>query len=680
MTGARVLLWAGVLVLAVPAAAGPESLSTLFPLRAEITSEEAGLCRLELPAVVIGACRPDLADLRIVGVDGREIPYLVDSPEPAGVAVGISYETVPEVVSAERSREALGDRVAVFRERFVLALPPPPSDVPAWEVELKVREAEFVCRLDAVAIGPGGERSVVVSRGSLYRLPSVGAERRRFTVPVRDAARLEVELTGEGPAYLEPRFLLRASRVLPGAAVSAVELDLLRVQQLAGVTEVLLDRPRGLVPRRLMVKTDTGTFHRRVTVWDEGPGADPEPLGAGAVLRVAALAPVEALEVPLRAPRGDRLRIVIENRDSPPLEGLGFAALMPRPVLVFSLPEGTVGAALLFGGGRARRPDYDLAALDPGARLPMAGESAQRAVAVLDPARARRAALGKVSDNPEFDPAPVLGFAMHPGALVDGRRFEHRRQLEVAPSPEGLSRLQLEPVDLALLRPDLADLRVVDRKGHQWAYLCQKGARLVESPIEIGDHKRKGRVSVVELDIPSGALSVSGLDLEAEAPYFDRDFVLRGRLEDGRERELASGRLVRRAGDPRPITLAVEPFRVTRLELHVNDGDDAPLVFMRARARSSAPDLFLAAPAGEYDLLLGDPEAEPPVYELERVRSTILAVPAADVTAGKLEANPAFRAASRLARSDAWQRILLWAVLGLAVVVLAVLTLRAART
>ena len=136
---------------------------------------------------------------------------------------------------------------------------------------------------------------------------------------------------------------------------------------------------------------------------------------------------------------------------------------------------------------------------------------------------------------------------------------------------------------------------------------------------------------------------------------------------------------MRRAGDPRPTTIDVVSRRVSRLELEVADGDDAPLVVRRVVAKSPAPDLYLAAAAGEYELLLGDPESEAPRYELERVRSTILAVPAEDVTAGALEPNPSFRAASRLAGSQTRNKVLLWTALGLAVIVLVVVTLRAAR-
>jgi len=175
----------GLVVLAAVLVAGPvvaegiESLATLFPLRATITADGTGLCRLELPPAVISACRADLADLRILGADGREIPFIVDSPEPSGAAARVRYSSTPEILAAERSREEVSDRVTVFHERYLLGLPPPPTDVPAWDLVLEVSRREFVSRLDAVAIGPGGERSPVVTRGSIFRLPAADA---RITV------------------------------------------------------------------------------------------------------------------------------------------------------------------------------------------------------------------------------------------------------------------------------------------------------------------------------------------------------------------------------------------------------------------------------------------------------------------------------------------------------------------
>jgi hypothetical protein len=519
----------------------------------------------------------------------------------------------------------------------------------------------------------------VVSGGSVFRLPSADAERLRFTIADRDAVRLEVSIENQDAGFLEPRFEVEASRFLPELSSSGVAFEILESENLGSATEVVVNRPRGLVPRRLSIATSTNTFHRRITVWDEGPGAEPEPLGTGAVLRVAAEVPVEVLEILLRPPRGDRLRLVIENQDSPPLEKLSISTQLPRPVLVFSLPGRTPSATLYFGGGRAHRPHYDLAALHPQSQLPASGDAAEQAVAILDPARAHRASLGPAERNPGFDPAPVLAFAIHPGADLDPGPYTHRRRLQVAPSPEGLAKIELASSDLAVLRPDLADLRIADRDGRQWAYLRQNAARTVITPLRVEDHEIKDRVSRYTIDIADGPMTVTRLDLVIDAAYVDRGFGLTGLFEDDNRRVIANGRLVRRAGDPRPATITVTPSRVIGLELEVTDGDDAPLAFDRVEAWSTAPDLYFAAAAGEYDLFLGFPESDSPVYELERVRSAILAVPASTVVAGELERNPGFDASSRFAADGGYQKLILWGALGLAVLALSVLTLRAAR-
>ena len=81
------------------AADTPDDLAQLFPLRAKISASESGLSRAELSAEVIAACRADLADLRILGRDGREIPYIVDSPEPEGTAIAVEFRSRPEILA-----------------------------------------------------------------------------------------------------------------------------------------------------------------------------------------------------------------------------------------------------------------------------------------------------------------------------------------------------------------------------------------------------------------------------------------------------------------------------------------------------------------------------------------------------------------------------------------------------
>lgn len=345
------------MVITVQAADLPaENLATLFPNRASITTEGPGLSRLELPAGVIGPCRSDLADLRILSELGREVPFLVDSPDATGTAVELRHRATPDVLSAGRSRKALDSRVTRFREEYVLGLPPVPDDVAAWDLVVIAARPEFVSRVTITSIDGQGKRTTLLQEGSFFRLPDAGAEKNRFTIPDRNTSRLGLTLEGLDQGYLNPKFSLEARRLLPEYESQGAELEISDVRHLPRSTELEVSRPRGLVPRRLRLMTTTGTFHRKITVWDEGPGADPEVLGSSAVLRIDAIAPVESLEIPLRPARGDRLRIVIDNQDSPPLEALGLVALVPQPILIFSLPQGETQATLVFGGGRAHRP------------------------------------------------------------------------------------------------------------------------------------------------------------------------------------------------------------------------------------------------------------------------------------------------------------------------------------
>jgi hypothetical protein len=107
------------------------------------------------------------------------------------------------------------------------------------------------------------------------------------------------------------------------------------------------------------------------------------------------------------------------------------------------------------------------------------------------------------------------------------------------------------------------------------------------------------------------------------------------------------------------------------------------LALLGAAARVTVPALFVAAPAGPYTLLLGDPDAGAPRYDVARARDVVLAVPAIDATAGAAEPNPVFSQAARLAAGGGSRQWLeqgaVWIVLLIAIVVLGLLTFRTAR-
>jgi len=670
---------AAICILASGLAVGSpvEDLHKLFPNEATITAPSAGLCRLELGAEVLAGCRPDLADLRIFDASGREVPYVVDTGVSQGMVV--VHEVDAEVLDASRREERRDDGPPRFVESYTLALPDVPQGAGGWELVFTSDRREFVRRIDLEVQGGDGRWRAALEGGSAFRLLTPPATRLRFPLGVGDARVVRVRLVGEGDDFLRPGFRYRATRSIGALPPAVVDLAVVGVSHPARQTVVELERPRGLVPAALRLLTTTGAFHREVTVWDHGPGSAATPLGREVLFRIASFAEVDRMEIGLQPAGGDRLRVAISDLDSPPLENLRFAAVVPRPALLFWLPEDTREAVLTFGGGRAGRPDYDLGAFLRGRGLPLGDEAAQQVIALRTSAQKNPATLGAVRPNPSYDPSPALAFAMHPGAALGVRPYSHRRVLHVIPSDEGLASLRLAPEDLAVARHDLADLRVVDDEARQWAYLVNRRAGSETLALDILSVRQADGRSHYRFELPVEELSIDRLEIDPVAEFFDRAFELEGAVRDGSKVRLARGRLVRRQDDPRPLALDIAGQRLRSLELIVDDGNDAPLVLASVTATAPLPTLFLVAPEGDYTLLLGVPKGRAPRYELERVRSTVLAVPSAAIEAGALEANPDFRASARLARGGGAQQIALWVVIVLAVLALGGLSLRLAR-
>ena len=666
--------------------------AALFPRQAAVTAPAGRLVRLELPPEVLSACRPDLSDLRLLDAREREVPFLVLEGLAPEEAVQVRAVLRPELLAAERRTEAaVAGREGgpdLLWERYEVAAPPEPPAGERWDLVVETGRRELARRVEIRAAGEGEPSGRPLAKGSIFRLADPPRERLRVSLPPLQEdprpTRLAVVFEGEGEAFLDPVLRFERVRELPGAERARVPLALIEGETGGGKSVLVLERPRGLVPDRLVIETGTPAFDRRVEVWDEGPGAAGEALGSARVFRLPGPAGVEGLEVPIGRARGDRLRLVIDDGDSPPLAGLTVLGAIRRPALVFALPaadpagEATGVASLYFGGGRAFPPRYDLQDFAPALERPATGTAAAVAERLYDPAGVPAAELAAIRDNPRFDPAPALAFAMRPGSELDARGWRWRLPLAARPSAEGLVRLRLGLAELARARADLADLRIAGGDGRQWAYLL--GAEKVREPraLEVAGPETEGGVSRYRLVPPAAPATLDAVTLEAAAPFFDRPFTLEARRDD-RVVVLARGRLVLPPRDPRPVEIHFPPARVEELTLAVEDGSDAPLEIARAEGWFPVPELYFAAPAGDYGLLVGNPEAEAPRYELARVRDVVLAVSAGEAEAGELAANPAYRAGARWLTAPGLQRALLWGALLLAVAGLAFLTLRLAR-
>lgn len=646
----------------------PHDPARLFPHEAPITIEgRAGeLHRLPLTAEVLERTRPDLSDLRIHDERGQDVPYLVDSgarswPRDATLPL---YEVMP--VGVDRRIEEGESLVPIWREILRVAPPTYAPEGTRWSLRVGSSRSSFVRTV--VVRHVEGDVKTELARGSIYRFDDPVRERLGIALPeLPPAARgalLEIEVFGEG-GYIEPELRFGATRAPVDAPTLTLPLAELAREQRDGITRIELARPVGVAPDRIRFITSTGHFHRAVRVVDVAQGEAPRELGHGTVFRVQELEGAELVEIDVRAARGESLRIEIEGGDSPPLARLRLEAVVRQPVLVFAPPHGA--ATLRFGGGRAHAPRYDLRAFTG----TMIGET----LASSRPL----ASLGPVRDNPRFDAEPALRFAMRAGRPAEVARFTHVAPVTVSEAAEGLTELRLSPAALAFARFDLADVRVVDAEGRQWPYLVAQNDEPERVTARAAAPEIEDRRSTYVITPPVSRARLDRVLLHTGAAYLARTYVLRGIDDDGRRVELTRGMLSRQPEDEiRPIEIVFPTTRVSRLELEVEDGSDAPLAFERVELGITSPSVYLAAPAGEYRLLVGDAEASAPAYEIERARALVLAVRAGRAELGELAANPAHVAPPwyEAAELSTW---IVWALLLVAVLVLGFVTLRLAR-
>ena len=406
------------------------------------------------------------------------------------------------------------------------------------------------------------------------------------------------------------------------------------------------------MPDALRIESATTAFTRAVAVSDERPGQTAAPLGAATVVRLSGVTGDDTREVPLRAARGDRLRVAIDDGDSPSLADLRVVAVVRQPTPVFALDAADArrarpcATAVVAPTRRATTSPGDASAL---ARL---DGTRAAIVEAIDGAATARAELSAARDNPAYDGAPALSFAMRPGATLDPRGWTHRRRIVVADSPDGLTRLRLAPSDLVPARADLADVRIVDAQQQQWPYLLQPDAARSWQALGADAPKRERGTSTYELHLPVTPMAVDQLLLDGDAAFVDRAFRLTGHTAAGVDVPLADGRLTIRGERPEPLTIGFPAQRLTALELQVDDGDESALSWRAVRARAVEPELFLVAPAGIYTLLIGNRDAAPPRYELERVRDVVLAVRGGNAAAEPLEANPRYSLGAHRDRRD----------------------------
>ena len=642
----------------------------------DLYAERTGLVRLVLPDEVLRSAAAGLDDVRVLDRQGATLAFGLDPPPTAEkpprplVAtpiVEVRREVTPRTPVAQPS---VREEYEFGRFDFV----PPDSH---WELVVSTGRPEFV-RTATVSSGGKSESA------SIFRVG--GAEQLRIASGTGRGPALHVLLEGREDFFLDPTFHVVSSSAPPAALTAKLPLAVAYERAEEGVTIVELERPPALVPIALRIATATPSFVRRVEVRDLRAGHESAVLGDARVYRIQLDgADVEELEVPLARAEGQRLEVRIHDGADAPLEALAFEAHARKPALLFLAThhdDGEPDAVLRWGGGGEPGPQHERLDLGPVANLEPALR--ERLAEIRRAEESVGVRIGASREPTESAPAaPPLAAWMRPGSPVDPALFAMRRTLHVLASPSGVARFRLHARDLAAARADLADVRVVDADDRQWPYLLVDAKQAERVDLEIAREKARSG-SQWRIEPRYGPLPISVLELDVGRDRFDRAFTLAARDEHGDERPLAAGRLRRTDERERaPIEIAVGPTRTRELVLRVDDGDEAPLELGRARAHVPTSVLLVLAPRGDYVMLLGDPDAAAPQYEVASERERVLAATAGRISAGLLEPNPAYRVSARLAAAGRNERVVerawIWATLVAVVAGLALLTLRTAR-
>ncbi|MBA3848400.1 MAG: hypothetical protein C0502_00195 [Opitutus sp.] len=642
------------LTLAAPAALVP----TEWQHRQPLEVAQPGLVRVALPPETFDRAQADLADLRIVDPEGRELACALEHGRDACAPPATQRLAAVQGFRGTLSREQTQLRIetgVTGRVAFLELATSAPYFLKAAHVEVSADGENWT------SLGP----AIPVFRqfGAENLRVEIGREAPHVRVTLDDARSRRVEFTG--------------ARVLPAAGSAAepertgVAAQVVRREEFAGETVLTLLLPAAHLPlAALAFEAADPLFMRRVTVAvrDVSDGTPRErTIGSGTLYRVALDgAPARArLEVPVdHTPATRELIVHVHNGDSPPLQ---FAAVRADhwPVTLAFMAASAGRHHLLSGNASARAPRYDFAAF--------AGD--------LHRAAATRLTPGSAEVMPGYRPAESLSAPALPeiplsGAPLDAAKWTVRRAVHIR--AVGVQELELDPAALAGARPDLGDLRLL-RRGNQIPYVPERPAlqrTLALTPVPEADPKRPS-VSVWKIALPHAGIPVSRLVLRSGTPLFSRQFRLSERRESPNggtsPHLLATAAWSRRPepGEPETCTLEI-PERLTSdtLWLETDNGDNPAIALDAATATHPVARLVfkVTGPDG-FELAYGRREAAAPQYDLRLVAARLLTVPRQVAQLAPAPAAPAKSPIDRLLRS-ANGGIVFWSALALVVVVL----------
>ncbi|MBI5817657.1 MAG: DUF3999 family protein [Verrucomicrobia bacterium] len=630
--------------------------------------QTAAFAALPLPPEVAAAAQPDLRDLRLIGADGRETPFVVDRITDRKAARHWDGD-----LTDTRSDKKLRTVWTVdFREsrRFDT-------------IELRIDDRDFAKRFRVEASEDStGWRELIADAGIFDRQWNFRVHHTVIRLPSPQTARyLRLTADDQRSAPISIRGVTaRIVRDVAGERWSR-RADIGQSSDEKNMRRYRLDLPPGLPIERVEIESDDPAFSRRVVLMEEREVSGRQTrvrLGGGGIYRLKLEddgLSGEDLWFPVNSPRSGRLVLEMQNNDSPPLRNLRVTVSGVASRVLFPFVAAAGPWTLYYGNTATRAAVYDLEML--------------KTQLGLNP-RFITAELGSETPNSRYRPVPPMQFVASHGAPLEARQWKMARALTL-PKVEDIYTVTLAAADLAVLRPDLGDLRVVSGSGRQIPFILEADAAEAEVALRIEPDTRPAkrsqrgavsryRITVTDVNDKPMTLPLQQLRLTVAEAFFSRPATLTAPSRDPRHGDhvLFSGELSRQAGQRGPVQLNLDADRYNTLFLQIEEGDNAPLTIEKVCAIVRVPRVVfkLKSDGDSYRLLLGNERAQSPRYDIQSLRREVLAYSAVPASLASLEPNPAHRRSAADYFQSAPPTLALWGVLLVAVVGLLVLTVR----
>jgi len=623
-----------------------------------------------------------LGDLRLFDASNRPVPYLLVPPvQPVAKWVGGQILPLVETKTSSGFEVALGQATLVDRLR-IDGLPP-----------------RFLKRATLEGSGDRAHWTALAPQATVFDLPDDRLKQLVIAFPAGELRYLRVTWDDRSSARLPlpARVTVREAARVPAPEPLRVALEVEKRPSEPGRSRYRIQLPAAHLPvTDLEVIAGDRNILRQARVTEPQLAGDQlKPLELGtAQLRRASREEDEAsaadLRVPIASPSSARVELMIEDGNNPPLELTGVTAVLaPLPWIYFESADGGPLVARL-GDRKATAPAYDLEAQRPNLSkidTVTASWGPARTTPMLPTAGAALA----VERDRELDQAGSVG------AALDVSEFRFSRELPA--SRAGLTTVALDAAVLAHSR--LADLRLVDKDGHQRAYILESrdepltvavGDKL--TPAQAPDWLREylkdapsGNRTVYRLPLPYDTLPASKLVLTTTTRVFTRQVAAFVKWDPQAGRDRPGARRIASATwshadpeEPPPLLTFELPdlqgatLQTSDLVLMVDEGDNAPLPIESARLLLPGYQVrFLRTDATPLTLFYGDPTLSSPRYDLALLKPYLLDAPAGDIVPGPEQERTPATAATHL---PSWG---FWAVLIGAVLVLLALIVRLLR-